>query len=597
MENRQRASLLRNQDSTYGSSFSQPVSPITFFHGFSNYFATSPPGFMDKSQELEQARDALAACRQKLRRKELELGKLSGLRETLINKKEELEQVPGLRPLVKVLEEDSECGKFYELEAEKARVQQQLNDLQEEKDEVYEKYQQLYSDYCALQNRSRSSDESLLSESTQDGKVEYEKVLNQNTKIKKEIEEHSGEGQNALEILQGKVEELRKELEEANQKKEDLQQFIREQTNSQIEQYNQYKADYSEMNEKWKIRFDAAQKNYQFELNRKQSQITNLKKFIEDNLPSLKVDMQLDECSKCVSKNEELFQLRSQLQQLRDYINSTQQKTMQELSEKDKEIFLLKHHQEVALENYKSSLKVVEESIRNTQRNCLVYPGTKALRHVIESIEKLESWWQRGIRNMSDSEAAKEGTKCVEALGQTIQELVEAKPAATSGQGLPLRKKVHQQIITVEQAFNDLPEVSKEVAEIKDKFLELPYTLKQLFDLMKEYEKQGKILEANQEERTKELEDHKQKLEKAIEDKKLVLNSPGESPFQPFQRNLPRINTQFRPNERLFNSADKLQSKYGVFELGGIVESDEYEDQDIAIPNWTFDYSIHSAQL
>ena len=81
--------------------------------------------------------------------------------------------------------------------------------------------------------------------------------------------------------------------------------------------------------------------------------------------------------------------------------------------------------------------------------------------------------------------------------------------AAVDQPGRELRSAVHKKIIEVEAEFMDLDSIIKSLPEltraetgvliekaktITEKFLELPYLLKPLFDLLKEYEKKELIL-------------------------------------------------------------------------------------------------------
>ena len=55
--------------------------------------------------------------------------------------------------------------------------------------------------------------------------------------------------------------------------------------------------------------------------------------------------------------------------------------------------------------------------------------------------------------------------------------------------GRELRSAVHKKICEVEADFMDLGFQDERVKKIMEKFLELPYLLKPLFDLLKEYER------------------------------------------------------------------------------------------------------------
>ena len=59
--------------------------------------------------------------------------------------------------------------------------------------------------------------------------------------------------------------------------------------------------------------------------------------------------------------------------------------------------------------------------------------------------------------------------------------------------GRELRSAVHRKICEIEADFLDLGLQDEKVKIIMDKFLELPYLLKPLFDLLKDYEKKELI--------------------------------------------------------------------------------------------------------
>ena len=97
----------------------------------------------------------------------------------------------------------------------------------------------------------------------------------------------------------------------------------------------------------------------------------------------------------------------------------------------------------------------------------------------------LVSWWEN--RQDTTSQLWKrEGGELIQELVFSLEKLAESKVEQT---GRELRSAVHKKICEVEADFMDLGFQDDRIKIIMEKFLELPYLLKPLFDLLKEYEK------------------------------------------------------------------------------------------------------------
>ena len=127
------------------------------------------------------------------------------------------------------------------------------------------------------------------------------------------------------------------------------------------------------------------------------------------------------------------------------------------------------------------------------------------VKSVVEIQERITAWWE----NKQDFHSPiwkREGEDLVLSLESRVSLMANA---ATDQPGRELRSAVHKKIIEVEAEFMDMESIIKSLPElirsetealvgktktITEKFLELPYLIKPLFDLLKEYEKKELIL-------------------------------------------------------------------------------------------------------
>lgn len=127
------------------------------------------------------------------------------------------------------------------------------------------------------------------------------------------------------------------------------------------------------------------------------------------------------------------------------------------------------------------------------------------VKSMVEIQERITAWWE----NKQDFHSPvwkREGEDLVLSLESRVSLMANA---AIDQPGRDLRSAVHKKIIEVEAEFMDLDSIIKSLPElirsetealvgktktITEKFLELPYLLKPLFDLLKEYEKKELIL-------------------------------------------------------------------------------------------------------
>lgn len=111
------------------------------------------------------------------------------------------------------------------------------------------------------------------------------------------------------------------------------------------------------------------------------------------------------------------------------------------------------------------------------------------VKSMLELRELFIHWWEN--KQDSPSQAWKrEGEDLIQGLVYSINLMAESKVEQT---GRELRSAVHKKICEVEADFIDLDSQDERVKKLLEKFLELPYLLKPLFDLLKEYEKKELI--------------------------------------------------------------------------------------------------------
>jgi uncharacterized protein YoxC len=111
-------------------------------------------------------------------------------------------------------------------------------------------------------------------------------------------------------------------------------------------------------------------------------------------------------------------------------------------------------------------------------------PKNPLTRSMLELKDLIVSWWENK-QDLYSSNWKKEGEELIQSLIRSVEVMAESKVEQT---GRELRSAVHKKICEVEADFMDLGEKDERVKLLMHKFLELPYLLKPMFDLMKEYE-------------------------------------------------------------------------------------------------------------
>lgn len=188
--------------------------------------------------------------------------------------------------------------------------------------------------------------------------------------------------------------------------------------------------------------------------------IMSLQQIIKEKIPGLPLPSSLT-CKDCAKKSSEIENLASELQKLRES---------------------------------PAKASKVQKDFKN--------PIVKSM---VEIQERITTWWE----NKQDFHSPvwkREGEDLVLSLESRVSLMANA---AVDQPGRELRSAVHKKIIEVEAEFMDLDSIIKSLPEltraetgvliekaktITEKFLELPYLLKPLFDLLKEYEKKELIL-------------------------------------------------------------------------------------------------------
>ena len=196
------------------------------------------------------------------------------------------------------------------------------------------------------------------------------------------------------------------------------------------------------------------------ELVEKDKLIMSLQQIIKEKIPGVSIPGGLT-CKDCAKKSSEIESLSSEL---------------------------------VKLKESPSKAGKVQKDVKN--------PIVKSM---VEIQERITTWWE----NKQDFHSPvwkREGEDLVLSLESRVSLMANA---AVDQPGRELRSAVHKKIIEVEAEFMDLDSIIKSLPEltrtetglliekaktITEKFLELPYLLKPLFDLLKEYEKKELIL-------------------------------------------------------------------------------------------------------
>lgn len=103
---------------------------------------------------------------------------------------------------------------------------------------------------------------------------------------------------------------------------------------------------------------------------------------------------------------------------------------------------------------------------------------------------------------------------------------------------------VHKKFIEVEQDFNQLNISSDHLDSVKQKFLELPYMLRPIFDLMKDYEQQGVGIENTQNLKLESVLSEIKELQKGLSLEDFVFDDNRSSERKFLKAEIERINNE-----------------------------------------------------
>lgn len=144
------------------------------------------------------------------------------------------------------------------------------------------------------------------------------------------------------------------------------------------------------------------------------------------------------------------------------------------------------------IENKNKILKNLPKNSENPSRPCeKCIEKDKAIKEMTYHCQVLTTKLAENIKLLSDRPSDLEKNNLLQALLNAIPEI----------NGRELRISIHKKIIEIETDFNELPANPDNFEIIKMKYLQLPYLLKPIFDLTKQYEKSmvefGKVLNSN----------------------------------------------------------------------------------------------------
>lgn len=253
----------------------------------------------------------------------------------------------------------------------------------------------------------------------------------------------------------------------------------------------------------------------------KQMEIDELKSFIQKNIkddrsnsesPELSKQNSHMECKECTNKQSDINAKESIIKELQDLSNPpSYQKKAPDLHINNKNLQVLK-------ERIRAKIIFIRNLLGEPKQ--VIVPGQKALVSLIEKRQSLERWWNCRSDFAQESDWIREGQQLIAQTCSSAKEALDLKPVIKGRPGRDLRMTVHKQVIEIEQAFNEIGQTTPVIQDIKLKFLELPYLLKPIFDLMKEYEQQNSGVELSQD----------LKLDSALNELKLLQDSLSDQP-------------------------------------------------------------------
>jgi DNA repair exonuclease SbcCD ATPase subunit len=205
--------------------------------------------------------------------------------------------------------------------------------------------------------------------------------------------------------------------------------------------------------------------------------LRNCKAFIAENC-SLE-DQQVEKCGECREKDCRLQDLSLRLRELEGYLHATAAKSVHL-----KEVHALHvkcTHQLTKLTKAASCLQAALEAVRaisTSQANT-----DQAHKHLFLALEAMKQLPETVGLEATEIEVIRN-------LARAAQQVLEVKTSVTPATK-ELRSQVHKKIISIEMHLQDLSSnyEAGRFQQMKDAFLELPYLLKPLFDVLRENER------------------------------------------------------------------------------------------------------------
>ncbi|CAG9313330.1 unnamed protein product [Blepharisma stoltei] len=433
----------------------------------------------DSYQSMEELVNELKICKSKLSRAEKEVEKYKSSYYTLLQLQDSSNEsrVDKLFQYFKVDENLSECKTCKETHEENLALHERIAKFSIENNKVLTSFHDLFTQFQAVQNENRELLEKF--RMAMEGKqVTFNCTVDRCCSLAKEYRDQ-------LFMKQRETEELRAVL-NTNGNKHASRSNSTEEGDPEKETRQWQRKDRSNSNK----------------------QVTIL------------------ECQECLNKQLRIAEKDSIIKELQESLSPSP------IHSRSLDSYASNKNFQVLKERFRQKLSFIRNLLGEPRQ--IVLPGQKALISLIEKRESLERWWSKRAELSQESEWIKEGQQLISQTCVFAKEALELKPTIKGRPGREMRMSVHKQVIEIEQALNDLTSLTSEVQEIKRMFLELPYLLKPMFDLMKEYEQQSSGIELSPD----------LKLESVISELKLLQESLGD------QQSQMENNEQFAPVRR-----------------------------------------------
>lgn len=313
---------------------------------------------------------------------------------------------------------------------------------------------------------------------------------------KSELEQLYVNSNKTHDMLKGKIKKLKEEMKNKETQISELQEYIRNNSIAQAEMNKYFTQKYKQRKQILKQKLETFTQELTQKHEEDQIQIRNLVNILQDRCPQELTSFIVTDCMSCIKLREDLDVKIKSEEELQHYIRTTSEQNLKEIQQKDAERKAIVENYEKTIADLKLKLENIKINL-NEERDMrsIVYPGAKSLRSLIENQQMVDRWWRRVAGIMGDIDWVREGNKLVDKSGVLIQEVIQSKPASAGSAGRDVRRRIHQQVITIERKFGEMLKesfiTSYKVNEVKELFLELPYLIKPLFDLMKDYESQA----------------------------------------------------------------------------------------------------------